>query len=42
MLLLAMIKEYVVIEEPWENVEVTRTLTPLKIFYDLDLGNYNM
>ncbi|XP_065892546.1 bridge-like lipid transfer protein family member 2 isoform X2 [Dysidea avara] len=25
------------IEEPWENMEVTRTLTPLKIYYDLDL-----
>ena len=34
----AMIKEYVLVEEPWENIEVTRTLTPLKIYYDLDLG----
>ena len=34
----AVIKEYVVIKEPWENIEVTRTLTQLKIYYDLDLG----
>ena len=37
-MLLAVLREYVVIEEPWENVEVTRTLTPLKIYYDLDIG----
>ena len=39
---LAMIKEYVMVEEPWENIEVTRTLTPLKIYYDLNLGYYKV
>jgi len=35
---LAVVKEYVIIEDPWKNVEVMKTLTPLKVYYDLDLG----
>lgn len=37
---IALLREELFIEDPWENVEVTRTLTPLKIYYDLDLGQF--